>query len=260
MSTPTRRRAPSPASTSRRNQPRTTPSNPPAGLRTPHRAPLVTEPTKSRGTSPRRSPQTTPKATPRRNSSAPGEARQVPRRHPTPKPNPTRKPRVGAVRVALAQPAELPSDSDPADNLGVGDDTFRALCELEEREIGPEDYDLLSRLHAKASLKTLSPQEVDERAPKFTLDADSSECLVCMSVMCKRAGAAASMRCQPPVPRRVHRHVADNIFDVLPGGSTRSLQTLEYRRDAGSMPSICGSICVGVVSPLHCYNCLRANP
>ena len=37
------------------------------------------------------------------------------------------------------------------ESLGVGLDTFRALVALEQREIEPEDYELLSRLHANAN-------------------------------------------------------------------------------------------------------------
>jgi len=85
----------------------------------------------------------------------------------------------------MVLPAAVDSGS-AQQSLGVGVDTFRALRELEVREIGPEDYELLSRLHAKANARTLTAPEVEKLAPAYGLCADQSDaCLVCMSAMRK---------------------------------------------------------------------------
>lgn len=71
-----------------------------------------------------------------------------------------------------------------ASELGVGESTYRELRELEHRDIEPEDYDLLSRLHARAARRTLTQEEVDLRLPAFELtEAMPERCLVCMVEM-----------------------------------------------------------------------------
>eukprot|EP00966_Prymnesium_polylepis_P051588 1194133-Prymnesium_polylepis.1 len=91
--------------------------------------------------------------------------------------------------VALSEPTALPAPPTPnaAASLGVGVTTFRALRELEQREIEPEDYDLLSRLHASSgSASTLSAREVETACPPFVLRADhAADCVVCMAAMRK---------------------------------------------------------------------------
>ena len=91
--------------------------------------------------------------------------------------------------VALSEPTALPAPPTPnaAASLGVGVTTFRALRELEQREIQPEDYDLLSRLHASStSASTLSAREVEKACPPFVLRADHvGDCVVCMAAMRK---------------------------------------------------------------------------
>ena len=51
------------------------------------------------------------------------------------------------------------------ESLGVGLDTFRALVALEQREIEPEDYELLSRLHANANTLKFTKAEVQLGMP-----------------------------------------------------------------------------------------------
>jgi len=49
---------------------------------------------------------------------------------------------------------ERPPDASVLTDLGVGTETFRQLQALQAREISPNDYDILMRLHSKPSKKT----------------------------------------------------------------------------------------------------------
>ena len=70
-------------------------------------------------------------------------------------------------------------------HLGVGLKTFRALLELERREITPEDFELLSRLHDDSNTVVFTAAEVEAKLPIFELQHDLSHgaascCIICM--------------------------------------------------------------------------------
>merc|ERR1712190_96238 len=49
-----------------------------------------------------------------------------------------------------------------AEELGVDVETYRMLKQLEQRDICPEDYDLLGRLDESVKAATLSPEELEQ--------------------------------------------------------------------------------------------------
>jgi len=144
----------------------------------------------SRSGTPHRSPASTPKASPRRaRSQSSVNGGRPSKRTSSSTAVPALPCDAAAPATPLSDPTTLPAPSTPgaAQSLGVGLDTFRALRELEQREIEPEDYDLLSRLHTGSSaVCVLTAGEVETRLPAFSLLADeASECLVCMGAMTK---------------------------------------------------------------------------
>ncbi len=98
--------------------------------------------------------------------------------------------------------------------LGVGLSTFRAIQELQNREITENDYDLLMRLHAHASRKTLDPATVAGFAT-FTLTKQTStrrtevveSCAVCLGEMLPRE-ELCRLPCNVNSPR-AHSHRPD---------------------------------------------------
>ena len=99
-----------------------------------------------------------------------------------------------------------PPPQSTLEDLGVSVETFRALRLLQTREIRPEDYDLLMRLHAKPNLRVLDERQLAAVTEKFVAD-DESEflsgdaCAVCLCKMAK--GARHTRRARGTHPTRL---------------------------------------------------------
>jgi hypothetical protein len=135
-----------------------------------------------------------------------------------------------------------------AANIGVGIDTYRELSNLQFREVSPEDYNLLSRLHAKANAPgTFTREEIDDALPVLTLrvavrsagsepplapklpvapkllsgskslTAHRSVRRLHVRAGRRRLGSDASLRRKTRLPCGVHRGVAHELVDLLPG-------------------------------------------
>ena len=84
-------------------------------------------------------------------------------------------------------PSVSPSDSVLSD-LGISLATFRQLRALQAREILPEDYDLLMRLHAKPATKVLDDATLGKVSKNFMAGSDftalpGASCAICLCAM-----------------------------------------------------------------------------
>jgi len=70
-------------------------------------------------------------------------------------------------------------------DLGVGNETFRQLQDLEDREIDPNDYDVLMRLARKPSTKTLDLSSLASVCETFIAEAeqDLDSCTICLCAL-----------------------------------------------------------------------------
>ena len=92
----------------------------------------------------------------------------------------------------------------------MGLDTFRALVDLQQREIEPEDYELLTRLHSRANTLRFSAAEIELGLPIHRLrNATSQSCAVCMGEL----GEGERVRILPCSARHVFH--ADCIREWL---------------------------------------------
>uniref|UniRef100_A0A7S3ESI6 RING-type domain-containing protein n=1 Tax=Haptolina ericina TaxID=156174 RepID=A0A7S3ESI6_9EUKA len=153
---------------------------------------------------------TRPRATPRTRTQTRVRTQSQTERAQTP--NRARTPRAHApvVPPLSERAADLPRQ------LGVGIDTWRELVALEGREIDMNrDYDLLARLHARATMKVFTREEIDDAMPVLTLRVSLlDQCVVCMGEL----NEGDSVRVLPCVASHVYH--ADCIAQWLCSSST----------------------------------------
>lgn len=92
--------------------------------------------------------------------------------------------------ITLTLPSETPPSTEVLDDLGISASTFRKLRGLQAREIEPEDYDLLLRLHAKPTTRVLKDDLREKVCLSFRAGGDGKEwvqpadpCTICLCVM-----------------------------------------------------------------------------
>jgi hypothetical protein len=73
------------------------------------------------------------------------------------------------------------------DELGISQDEFHALTRLQERDISPNDYDLLLRLHVKPNTKKLEAAKVSSVSETFVAPGDWSCEEICAVCLCALA-------------------------------------------------------------------------
>jgi len=80
---------------------------------------------------------------------------------------------------------EAGPDASVLADLGVGNETFRQLQDLEDREIDPNDYDVLMRLARKPSTKTLDLTSLASVCKTFIAEAeqDLDSCTICLCAL-----------------------------------------------------------------------------
>lgn len=99
----------------------------------------------------------------------------------SPPPPPPQPPASSSVH---AEPTFSPPAAGTTDNLGISLNTFRALQELQAREITPDDYELLMTLHAKPATKTLDEAQLANVTESFQAEAMQTDtCAVCLGPM-----------------------------------------------------------------------------
>merc|ERR1712113_1016109 len=88
-----------------------------------------------------------------------------------------------------AKPLASPRNDPPArevqtaEQLGLDDATYRMLCELQNRDIRPEDYDLLSRLDESVKPKTLDVNQL-QHFPTFNFSRESASADLAQHISC----------------------------------------------------------------------------
>ena len=98
-----------------------------------------------------------------------------------PPPPPMAPPPANSVH---AQPTFCPPTEGLRDDLGISLETFRALQELQVREITPDDYDLLMALHSKPATKTLDAAQLASVTETFRMHTTETDtCTVCLGPM-----------------------------------------------------------------------------
>jgi hypothetical protein len=120
---------------------------------------------------------------------------------------------VAIEQVALVHRRRRQPPASLLDSLGVDAQTYQLLQQLQQRDITPEDYELLMQLYAKPNTKTLDEQALAKVSTTFVARdewASDQQCSVTPtapqpSPTCSRIsqtlGSTHSPRCSVPFPR-----------------------------------------------------------
>jgi len=136
-----------------------------------------------------------------------------------------------------------------AASAGMDLTTYNLLMELQQRDITPEDYDMLRRLDSSVQPKTLSRQRLDQLCPSWVVPAADAAAGVVPAV----AGAAAPPATEASAP--VTRKAAAASAAAAAAAAAAAPAAKRPCRDAVSMETC--SICL---EPFACKECMRRLP